>query len=330
MPDRLHFPGFIGARDGAVRHNDTMRKRRSGPSRKRRRWRIGVDLGGTWVRVVAFDARGRCRELRRPSPGVAGLPVFLTRLWRRWAAERGDVESLVVASRGVWTNAERRRQQRRLRALGRQVTVISDVEAAYLGGLGEGAGILLLAGTGSMALGRNARGRWARAGGWGPLLGDEGSAFWIGREWLRATMGTAAFVKTRRIVASADPVARIGALAPGVLRRARRGSRRAQRIVARAQDALADLLVRIARDLRLGLPVIVSWSGGLLEDSRFRAGVWRAAGRGGLTVKPTPPRASAAAAVGAMAQGLGSDVPLTRILEARVPERDRPSRRAAR
>ena len=313
-----------------MRHNGTMRTGRRHPEKRCQPWRIGVDLGGTWVRVVALDARGHRRALQQPSPGLAGLPDFLTRLWRRWALRRGDVESLVAASRGVWTNAERRRQRARLRALARHVTVISDVEAAHLGALGGRPGILLLAGTGSMALGRDARGRWARAGGWGPLLGDEGSAFWIGREWLRATMGTTGFAQARRLLGSAAPVARIAGLAPGVLRRAREGSRQARLIVARSQDALADLLVDISHELRLGPPVTVSWSGGLIGDPRFRAGVWRAAGRAGLTVKPALPRASAAAAVGAMAQSFGAGAPLTRALGTRFPKNKRPSRPAGR
>jgi N-acetylglucosamine kinase-like BadF-type ATPase len=312
-----------------MRHNGTVR-RGPGGAAQHHRWRIGVDLGGTWVRVVAFDGRGRRRVTREPSPGLAGLPVFLARLWRRRALARSDVDALVVASRGVWTDAERRRQERRLRALGRRVMVISDVEAAHLGALGERPGILLLAGTGSMALGRDADGRWARAGGWGPLLGDEGSAFWIGREWLRATMDTTGFEHARRILRSADPVASIAALAPGVLRRARRGSRPARLIVARSQHALADLLAQLSSELRLGPPVPVSWSGGLLEDARFRAGAWRAARRCGVAVNPAPPRADPAAAVGAMALNLGAFPRLTQRFGARIPGRGWPSGRAAR
>ncbi len=267
------------------------------PRRERREWWIGVDLGGTWVRVIALDARGRRRDFKGPSPGPAGLPALLRRLWLRWTLGRGDVQALVVASKGVWTAAERSRQERRLRALAPRVRAISDAEAAYLGALGERAGVLLLAGTGSMALARDARGRWVRAGGLGPLLGDEGSAFWIGREWLRATIGTTGFAMARRILGSPDPVARIAALAPGVLRLARSGSREAHSIVARSQDALAGLLVRTSRDLRLRPPIVVSWAGGLLDNPRFRAGVWRAARRGGVRVKPEPPRESPAAAV---------------------------------
>ena len=269
-------------------------------------WRVGVDLGGTWIRVVAFDARGRRRRIRRPAPRLDELPTFLGQLWRKWGLGRTGALSLVVASRGVWTSAERSRQVRRLRPLARRVSVIADVEAAYLGALGERAGILLLSGTGSMALGRDERGRWTRAGGWGPLLGDEGSAFWIGRQWLRETMATTGFLPARRMLRSRDPVARIAALAPGVLRRAREGSSRAGRIVAPAQGALANLLVEVARRRDRRAPVTVSWAGGLLEDARFRAGVWGAARAAGLRVDPRPPRASALAAVADLATRLGA------------------------
>ena len=56
----------------------------------------------------------------------------------RW--QERDVDALVVASRGVWTRAERRASARRLRALARPVQVISDTEAAYRGALGDAAG----------------------------------------------------------------------------------------------------------------------------------------------------------------------------------------------
>ena len=278
-----------------------------GPSRHRRPpgWRIGVDLGGTWIRVLAADARGRTRSARAPSPGVAGLPTFLARLWRRWRLSAADVAALVVASRGVWTRAERSAQAQRLRSLARAVRVISDTEAAYRGALGAAPGVLLLAGTGSMALGRDRRGRWARAGGLGPLLGDDGSAFWIGREWIRHSSRTGGGLAARRDLRAPDPAARIAARAPAVLRRARRGSSPARAIVAGAQAALADLLVATARRLRLPSPVAVSWSGSLLGADDYRAGVWRAARRRGLVLSPRPPRASAVDAAHALALGRG-------------------------
>jgi glucosamine kinase len=259
-------------------------------------WIVGIDLGGTSVRVVALDGRGRRRAYLGSTPGLATLPPFIVRLWRRWGVARADVAALVVASRGVWTRAERRTQRRRLRALARRVQVISDVEAAYRGALGERAGVLLLAGTGSIALGRDVRGRWAREGGLGPLLGDEGSAFWIGREWLRASARRRGRRPARRLGRAPDAVRRIAALAPSVLRHARRGDRAARLIVATALNALAQLVRWTADDLRLRPPVPVSWAGSLLGDARFRGGVWRAARRQGLRLEPVRPRHDAAVA----------------------------------
>ena len=128
---------------------------------------------------------------RPRSPGLAGLSRVPRPALARWALARADVDVLVVASRGVWTRAERSRQARRLRGLARRVRVISDARPPIAAPSAMRPGILLLAGTGSMALGRDRRGRWARAGGLGPLLGDEGSAFWIGREWLRTSTRSA-------------------------------------------------------------------------------------------------------------------------------------------
>src|SRR5262245_1165511 len=149
---------------------------------------VGVDAGGTWVRVRAIaDGRGPV-SLKRPVSAVPELATFLHSLWRRRGWTRRGVEALVVAARGVWLPRERRALRRRITGLARLVDVIADVEAAWHATLGAERGVLVLAGTGSIALGRDARGRWARAGGLGPLLGDEGSAFWVGREWVRATL----------------------------------------------------------------------------------------------------------------------------------------------
>jgi N-acetylglucosamine kinase-like BadF-type ATPase len=249
-----------------------------------------VDLGGTWVRVSVSGPAPRA--YRGPTPGAAGLPPLLARLWRRWRLSPDDLAALGVASRGIWTSDERRALARHLRRFAPRVVVISDVEAAYLAALGTDPGVLLLAGTGAIALGRDRRGHHAREGGLGPLLGDDGSAFWIGRAWLRS--GAVSPARARRIATAPDAVARVAALAPRVLRRARRGDRRARRIVRDAQRALADLAAGAARTLRLPRPVTLSWAGGLLADARFRAGVWRHLRGRGLRIRPVRPAAPAA------------------------------------
>jgi hypothetical protein len=278
--------------------------RRGSASGRRAAWSIGVDLGGTWIRVLAHDARGRRRAIRAASPSIDGLPAFLARAWARWGLGKREVDALVVASRGVWTRAERTRLARRLADLASSVHAVSDTEAAYLGALGDRPGILLLAGTGSMALGRDGRGRWQRAGGLGPLLGDEGSAFWIGREWLRTSSSDEDFSRARRILRAADPVAHIAALAPDVLRRSR-STPRARAIVRQGQRALADALVATARGLRLRPPIRVSWGGSLLEVADYRAGVWREARRRGLRLEPRPPEDAPVEAAWRLAHALG-------------------------
>ena len=62
-----------------------------------------------------------------------------------------------------------------------RVRVESDAFVAYVGAIGLKPGILLIAGTGSIAIGRKADGSMIRVGGWGPHFGDEGGGFWVGR-----------------------------------------------------------------------------------------------------------------------------------------------------
>jgi len=252
---------------------------------------VGVDLGGTWLRLVALRDGHVVRGAHRAIP-LSKLSKFLpTR------SGGGRIASLVVASRGVWTPAERRAARRRLRGAAARVEVISDAEAALLGALDAQPGVLVLAGTGSIVLGRDAGGRLARAGGLGPLLGDEGSAFWLGREWLRVTAPTA---RARALARHPDAVARVAALAPRVLARARRGDRRARAIVAAGQAELAALAVDVIRRLGLRAPVRVSWSGGLLGHARYRAGVQRALARR-IACRWTAPAADAALAAARLA-----------------------------
>jgi N-acetylglucosamine kinase-like BadF-type ATPase len=69
-----------------------------------------------------------------------------------------------------------------------RLLVTDDATIALSGALAGEPGIVIIAGTGSIAFGRNAQGRTARAGGWGYLFGDEGGGFWIVREALRAAL----------------------------------------------------------------------------------------------------------------------------------------------
>lgn len=72
--------------------------------------------------------------------------------------------------------------------VGGEVEIVGDVEVAFEDALGAGPGVIVIAGTGSIAYGRNSKGETARAGGWGYAVSDEGSGHWIGVEAVRAAL----------------------------------------------------------------------------------------------------------------------------------------------
>jgi N-acetylglucosamine kinase-like BadF-type ATPase len=86
-----------------------------------------------------------------------------------------------------------------------RILVVNDALIALQAGVGDAPGIVIVSGTGSIAYGRNANREASRAGGWGYVLGDEGSGYWIGRLALRA------------VVRHADGRGRVTSLTPRLL-----------------------------------------------------------------------------------------------------------------
>jgi N-acetylglucosamine kinase-like BadF-type ATPase len=254
---------------------------------------------------------------------VRDLGRFLRKYWQRAGWTRNRPRALVVASRGVWSARERGGLARAVAGLAGRVAVIADAEAALRGALGDRPGVLVLAGTGSIVVGRSARGRLVRSGGLGPLLGDEGSGFWLGQQWLRLTAARGDARPALRLVRRPDAVTRIAARAPGVLRRARAGDARARAIVRAGAGHLAAHAVAVARRLRLPAPVAVSWAGSVMGDDHYRASVARALRRAGLEARWYPPAQAPIAAAVRLARALADSRPAT-------PPRRRARRRGGR
>ncbi|MBV8516712.1 MAG: hypothetical protein JO197_04840 [Acidobacteria bacterium] len=150
--------------------------------------------------------------------------------------------------------------------------VDTDARIALTGAVGFGAGVVVIAGTGSVAFGRNEGNGEARAGGWGPTLGDEGSGFWIAREGLsaivRAHDGRGFATKMTDLLCDdydmcspeelprfvyattthADDIARYGKL---VIEAAQAGDDIARDILARGGSELAECVLAVARKLHL-------------------------------------------------------------------------------
>jgi N-acetylglucosamine kinase len=152
----------------------------------------GIDAGGTKTRAFVVDrsggvvgrgAGGGGNLMSSPDPqGAIGAALREALAGRRPAA-------VVLSCAGGDRDQERERGRAIIGALvGHDVPaeVTNDAKAALYAGNPQGCGVVLISGTGSIAYGRNAEGDEARSGGWGWLIGDEGSAVWLGLEGLRA------------------------------------------------------------------------------------------------------------------------------------------------
>lgn len=276
---------------------------------------LGLDIGGTKTHGLRAEDGTVVGEAVGASANIQNVaPADAARVLAQVLAELGaaDADVVVAGAGGVDTPAD----AAALRGLiaphaGRaEVAVVHDTRLVLAAG-GCATGIALIAGTGSAAWGAAADGREARAGGWGHLLGDEGSGWWIGRELVRRALA--------RLDAGAAPDAldraaleHCGAARPGELvarfhgrpdrgfwadlsrvafARAQAGDDDALRLVDRAAQALADLVGVVAH--RLGLPGPVVAGGGLavhqpLLGARLRAAAARR-GLGPVRVLERPP-----------------------------------------
>lgn len=187
--------------------------------------------------------------------------------------------------------------------------VVHDTEIAHAGAFDGSAGIALVAGTGSVALGIDVDGNRARAGGWSYLFGDEGSAFWIAREAIAGAMreedfgspsglragaldyfGVASLRALQHAVAHGE-ISRsaLAGFATVVLQAAREGERGALDLRRRAVDALARLVHVVHHRLGAARELPIAPLGGMFSDGEFHEHwkwAMRALERSATIVKP--------------------------------------------
>lgn len=153
---------------------------------------VGMDAGGTKTRAFAVTRAGEI--VGRGVGGGANLlsspdPQGSIAAALREALAGRVPTAIVLACAGGERQADRAKGRAILSALvgpDVAVEVTHDGKAALYAGTAAGCGVVLISGTGSIAYGRNDQGAEQRCGGWGYLVGDEGSAVWIGQEGLRA------------------------------------------------------------------------------------------------------------------------------------------------
>lgn len=159
---------------------------------------LGIDGGGTKTTCVVGDdnavldsaTAGGSNIIRS---GQAQARESLHQAIRKaCAAAQVDPRSVAATCIGV-AGAGRREVSDTIRRLISEVVsgpveVVGDMVIALEAGFGDGPGVIVLAGTGSIGYGRNAEGKTARAGGWGFAISDEGSGHWIGRAAIGAAV----------------------------------------------------------------------------------------------------------------------------------------------
>lgn len=256
---------------------------------------IGVDGGGT--KTVAWLAQGEAvlgRGSAGPgNPRAAGFEVAQANIAAAIAAAFADAklprQTAAAACFGL-AGAGRAAEQEQIATwvvgcgIAAQVKVTGDAEPILAAASPDNVGVVLICGTGSLAWGRNAEGETARCGGWGYLLGDEGSGYAIALAGLRAAMRAAdgrgpptdLLASFQTALEAKSPAELIGNVYGPEMSRERLAGLAsvvferhgtdavAEQIVAAAASELVEMVATVAR--RLGLPAgfTLALAGGVL------------------------------------------------------------------
>ncbi len=269
---------------------------------------IGVDGGGTktaaWLAPLEDDSSGKILGRGVAGPGnpraagfdaaQANIEAAIESAFADAKLPRGPVAGACLALAGAGRPEEQERiaAWAKESAIAKQVRVCGDAEPILAAAAPDNVGIALIAGTGSLAWGRNAAGETARCGGWGYLLGDEGSGYAIAVAGLQAAIRAAdgrgpetdllpRFLQELRVQSPADLIGRVyspemtrdklAALGAIVFEMASTDTI-AEAIVVAAVNELADLVITLVAKLRLShVGYTVALAGGaLLHQLNYR------------------------------------------------------------
>lgn len=262
----------------------------------------GIDGGGTRTRLALVRADGR---LLGYAEGAScsfiefGLDVARVQLARIWADAWRDADAMprsvdalfmglgsVLSDADAQTNCDLARELKLVHT--NNVRADNDAWNAHAGGLMGQSGILLISGTGTACLGRNQAGLTWRAGGWGHLLHDVGSAYALGHAALvaatrdvdarGASTSLTALVRTalglsdmkeifRKIHHEGVARSSIAALAPQVVSHAEAGDTVAQEILRQNAEGLVEMVITVARKLG-SHELSLALTGGLVTNAR--------------------------------------------------------------
>jgi N-acetylglucosamine kinase-like BadF-type ATPase len=256
---------------------------------------LGIDAGGTKTDCAVSNgaellgqATGASAKLARVGKEKAreNLQGVIRQACEAAKVAPNDVQHVCIGMAGASLAEAVQWAQQTIRELipDSTIYVAGDHVIAHRAAFGTSPGVLVISGTGSIAFGRNQAGETARAGGWGPSVSDEGSAFWVGREAVAEALRSFDFGKSNgllsaiancwkvapeeviRLANAAEP--RFPELAGPVVEAAEHGDAQARNIAERAGKALAGLASAVIHKLwPNGGIVPVALSGGVLQGS---------------------------------------------------------------
>jgi N-acetylglucosamine kinase-like BadF-type ATPase len=259
---------------------------------------LGIDGGGSKTRCVVGDehrvlgtALTSSCKIQRVGEDEArrALHTVVKEACDAAGVSANRIERACIGIAGITDTSVAEWVQRALgQVISAPVEVVSDVMIALEAAFGDAPGCIVVAGTGSIAVGRDEEGKLARTGGWGPSVSDEGSGYWIGRAAVAATLraydsgkNTAllpAIMDAWRVsnreeftrMASTSPPPDFAQLFPRVLQVAEMGDATATEIIMRAGFELAEMAMVVIRQLWPdNQRVRVAVSGGVLQNSRM-------------------------------------------------------------
>jgi N-acetylglucosamine kinase-like BadF-type ATPase len=158
---------------------------------------LGIDAGGTKTVCLLADDQGRIvSEARRSGAnlqavGELEVEKVLHEVMEAAIGERSVMPAVVcLGIAGVDRPDDSAVIRGIMKRIGykARIVVVNDALVALEAGAPGKPGVVVISGTGSISYGRDANGKAARSGGWGYVLGDEGSGYWIGRAALRAVL----------------------------------------------------------------------------------------------------------------------------------------------
>lgn len=242
---------------------------------------MGLDIGGSKTRGIVWTDGAVTSDASVGSTNVQNVSVETARENMAELFARLDVAgatAVLAGAGGVDTDDDAAALAGLISPFmpGAQVQVVHDTRL-LLAAAGATAGVAVIAGTGSAAWGMNASGEQARAGGWGYLLGDEGSGYWLARETVRYSLRrmdsgeradalTAALLDYCGLDSPQELIAHFhmgttrrywAASSPVVFAAAQNGHSHALALVEQAASDLAEMAAKVAGQLNIDGPIVL-------------------------------------------------------------------------